>query len=314
MGRRNGTAGTAATTASVFGEVARHLRESAGLTQGELAGRLHCDRSWVARIEAGTRVPQNGFAEVCDQLFDTGGLLTRLWERIDWYAEAGPADRFRRRAVLDEEAVALREYQALTVPGLLQTEEYARALLGRDFSGEELEQRVRARLDRQRRLLGPGGPLLLWVLDESVIRGVVRGPEVMRDQCDRLLSVARRDAVRLQLAPFDARGLTRPHTSVTLISLAEGGGWVYSESLDRGHFTDDPTVFARHLRTLDLLRADALSPEDTAAVIREARAGYARDGRPPHRLGRPPGTATALRGRPRTRHPRVRHPRTRRRD
>ncbi|MGI5197312.1 helix-turn-helix domain-containing protein [Streptomyces sp. CA-288835] len=278
MSRRNAEGGSAATTGAVFGELLKHFREAAGLTQEGLAKEIPCDRSHVARVEAGTRVPQDTFAKKCDEVLDTGGVLLRLWGRIDWYPQVEHPDWFRRRAEMDAVAVALREYQERVVPGLLQTPDYARALFSRVASGDELEERVRARLSRQQRFLVEGGPLYVVVLDESCLRNVVGSPAVMRDQCAHLLSVGRRPNIRIQVAPANIPELVRPNAPLSLITLPDGHRWVYSESLDRGHFNDDPAVYTRHEQTYDALRADSLSAHESAAVIGETMEGYGRDG------------------------------------
>ncbi|WOT35089.1 helix-turn-helix domain-containing protein [Streptomyces coeruleorubidus] len=274
MSRRNGGAESGASTAAVFGEVLRHFREAALLTQEGLARQIPCDRSHVARVEAGTRVPQEGFAKKCDELLGTGGVLLRLWGRIDWYPQVEHPDWFRRRAEMDEVAVALREYQERVIPGLLQTPEYARALFRRVASGDDVEERAHARLSRQRRFLAEGGPLYIAVLDESCLRNVVGSPETMRDQCAHLLHVGRRPNIRLQVAPASFSELLRPNVSMSLIELPDGHRWVYSESLERGHFSDDPTVYTRHSHTYDVLRADALSVRESVALISDAMKGY----------------------------------------
>ncbi|MGW0614398.1 helix-turn-helix domain-containing protein [Streptomyces sp. NPDC002788] len=273
MSRRNGGE-SGASTAAVFGEVLRHFREAALLTQESLARQIPCDRSHVARVEAGTRVPQDTFAKACDELLGTGGVLARLWSRIDWYPQVEHPDWFRRRAEMDEVAVALREYQERVIPGLLQTADYARSLFSRLVSGEELEERVRARLSRQQRFLAEGGPLYIVVLDESCLRNVVGSPGLMRDQCEHLLSVGRRPNIRIQVAPAARLGLVRPSGSMSLIKLPDGHEWVYSESLDRGHFNDDPALSARHSQTYDVLRADALSAPESAALISDVMERY----------------------------------------
>lgn len=279
MSRRNADAGSglSTSTAAVFGEVLKHFREAALLTQEGLAREIPCDRSQVARVEAGARVPQDTFAKKCDELLGTGGVLLRLWGRIDWYPQVDHPDWFRRRAEMDEVAVALREYQERVIPGLLQTPAYARALFARVTSGSELEERVRARLSRQQRFLADGGPLYVVVLDESCLRNVVGGPAVMRDQCAHLLEVGRNPNIRLQVAPADRPGLVRPNASVSLIKLPDGHEWVYSESIDRGHFNDDPAVYGRHFQTYDVLRADAPSAPESAAVISDAMERYEHD-------------------------------------
>ncbi|MGD1222826.1 Scr1 family TA system antitoxin-like transcriptional regulator [Streptomyces krungchingensis] len=281
MSRRNAEGGAAASTAAVFGEVLKHFREVALLTQEGLAREIPCDRSHVARVEAGTRVPQDTFAKRCDELLGSGGVLTRLWGRIDWYPQVEHPDWFRRRAEMDEVAVALRAYQERVVPGLLQTEDYVRALYGRRLtSAEEVEERVRARLSRQRRFLDADGPYYAVVLDESCLRNVVGSAAVMRDQCAHLLRVGGHPNIHIQVAPAGFGGVVRPNASMSLIRLPDGHEWVYSESLDRGHFSDDPAVCARHGQTYDVLRADAPSARESAEMIGDAMEGYQHHGQP----------------------------------
>ncbi|MFJ8674358.1 Scr1 family TA system antitoxin-like transcriptional regulator [Streptomyces sp. NPDC093589] len=279
MSRRNATGERqGATNAAVFGEVLKHFRQAARLTQDGLASKIPCDRSHVARIEGGKRVPQDTFAKTCDDILGTGGVLIRMWGRIDWYPEVEHPDWFQRRADMDAEAVALREYQAQVMPGLLQTEGYAWALFSDIASGEDAEARVRARLSRQQRFLVTDGPLYVAVLDESCLRNVVGGAAVMREQCAHLLAVGQRPNIRIQVAPAACAGLVRPKTSMSLITLPEGEQWVYSESLNSGHFSDDPAVCTRQLQAYDVLRADALSARESAALISDAMEGYGHDG------------------------------------
>ncbi|GAB2721297.1 helix-turn-helix domain-containing protein [Streptomyces bullii] len=275
MSRRNAEPGAGASTAAVFGELLRHYREAALLTQDALASRIPCDRSHVARVEAGTRVPQDTFAKKCDELLGTGGVLLRLWGKIDWYPQVEHPDWFRRRAEMDAVAVELYEYQVQVVPGLLQTPGYARALFSRlPSTAEEVQERVRARLSRQRRFLSDDGPLYVAILDESCLRNVMGNTSVMRDQCAHLLAMGRRPNVRIQIAPAARAELRRPKTSMALIAMPDGERWVYSESLERGHFNNDPSVYARHNRTYDVLRSDAPSPGESAALISDALEGY----------------------------------------
>ncbi|MER5212428.1 helix-turn-helix transcriptional regulator [Streptomyces sp. NPDC002838] len=285
MSRRNAEGGSGVTTAAVFGEVLKHFREAAMLTQGALAKEIPCDRSHVARVEAGTRVPQDTFAKKCDEILGTGGVLMRLWGRIDWYPEVEHPDWFRRRAEMDEKAVALREYQERVIPGLLQTPDYARALFSRrGAKADEVDSRVRARLSRQQRFLADGGPLYVVILDESCLRNAVGSPAVMRDQCAHLLSVGQHPSIRIQLAPSDLFGLIRPRGSMSLIELADER-WVYSESLDRGHFNNDPALYQRHFQTYDVLRADIPSARESAALISDAMEGYEHHGQARARRG-----------------------------
>ncbi|MFI0260248.1 Scr1 family TA system antitoxin-like transcriptional regulator [Streptomyces sp. NPDC017056] len=273
--RRNAQCGQASSAAQVFGELLTHQREAAGLRQADLARQLHCDRTLVTRVESGNRVPDEPFVTTCDQILSTGGALLRLWRRIDWYPQVEHPDWFQRRADMDAEAVALREYQAQVIPGLLQTEGYARALFSQVDSGEALEGRVAARLSRQQRFMNPQGPLLIAVLDESSLRTAVGAPHVMGEQCAHLLAMGERPNIVVQVAMFDSgTPIVRPSTPVTLITMPDGHEWVYSESLDRGHFNDAPVAVAKHSRSYDVLRADALSAPDSAALISRIMEGY----------------------------------------
>ncbi|WP_407675982.1 helix-turn-helix domain-containing protein [Peterkaempfera bronchialis] len=267
------------TSAAAFGELLRLCRERAGLSQGDLASRLHCDRSLVCRIEAGTRVPQRTFAKTIDQHLGTGEILRELWQRIDWYPAGGieHPDWFRQRAAMDAEATVLREYQTLVIPGLLQTEEYARAIFEMG-SGNDIDERVRARLSRQQRFLNGSAqaPLLVAVLDESCLRTMVGDASVMRDQCAHLLDVGRLPSVCIQVAPADMPGLVRPKRPMSLIRLPDGHEWVYSESLERGHLNDDPAVISKHAQIYDVLRADTLNTRQSAEMIADVMKGYER--------------------------------------
>jgi DNA-binding XRE family transcriptional regulator len=275
VSRRNATGGAASTTAALFGEVLKHHREAAGLTQDALAREIPCDRSHVARVESGKRVPQDTFAHRCDELLGTGGMLLRLWGKVDWYPNVEHPDWFERRVRMEAEAVTIRSYQTSVMPGLLQTEEYMRALFRLNIPDvQEVEERVAARLSRQPRFRAPDGPLLIVVLDENCLRHVVGSAAIMRDQCAVLLDAARRPNVRIQVAPLTDPTLNRPSTSMSLLRTPDGHDWLYSESLLRGHFSDDPALLARYERTYDVLRADALSARDSIALIRDVMEGY----------------------------------------
>lgn len=286
--RRNGEDGSGAgiSNAALFGEVLRHFREAALLTQAALAQQIPCDRSHIAKVEAGTSVPQDTFAKACDELLGTGGVLLRLWKKVDWYPEVEHPDWFERRAQMDAEAVALYAYQGHVVPGLLQTPAYAQALFGRRLTkADEVEERVRARLSRQQRFFVENGPMYVSVLDESCLRNMVGDADVMRRQCEHLLTVGRLPNIRIQIAPLGRPDIDLPDTALSLITLPDGHRWVYSESLDRGHFNDDPAVYQRHLQAYDVLRADVLSARESAALISDVMEGYEHHGQAPAEHG-----------------------------
>ncbi|MGW1071440.1 helix-turn-helix domain-containing protein [Streptomyces sp. NPDC002537] len=262
-----------ATTAVIFGELLKCLREAAGLTQSDLGKMIPCDRSLIARIELATRVPKDWLVKRADEVLDTGGALMRLWVRIDWYQEVERPDWFKRRVEMEQEAVSIQEYETQVVLGLLQTEDYARTLFSR-VNRSATEERIHLRMRRQERFLCPDGPTLIAVLDESCIRNMVGSRLIMQRQCARLLALGSQPNIRIQVAPAHDPHLMRPKAPMTIIRLPGGHEWLYTESLYRGHFTDDPELVARFTQRYDLLRADALSADESAALISEAMKGY----------------------------------------
>ncbi len=266
------------TSASAFGLLLSIKREEAGLSQEQLAHLLNIERSTLSKIETGDRTPRPETAAQCDKFLNTGDTFSRMHARINWRHSAMDFPNwFQRRWDLDRELAELREYQTPVAPGLLQTPDYARCLLGQlEQNGQATtESLLRGRLSRQTRFLEPGGPLLFVLMDESCIRNVVGGPRVMRDQLDHLLSVATLPNIRLQVVPF-ARDLAAPKVPMSLITMPNGVRWLYSESLTGAQFSNSAAVIAPFARTYDLLRADALSPRESAALISEAREGYDR--------------------------------------
>ncbi|MER0241200.1 helix-turn-helix transcriptional regulator [Streptomyces sp. HSW2009] len=267
------------TSAQMFGELLRQLRERAGMTQDQLAAILPVDRSLIAHMEAGKRRPDADHVEIFDKVLNAGGLLVKMWERVNWFApHPAHPDWFKQRAELDARAVSLCVWQTQTVPGLLQTADYARALLAREEpDAERVEAGVLARLSRQERFLEPDGPALRVVMDACALHAVVGDSRVMRRQCAHLLRVPRTANVVIQLLPGHQSRPVRPTTSLSLITLPKGREVLYSESVDRGHFIDDPAEVRSASRVYDELRAEALTTSASAALISEAMEGFAQD-------------------------------------
>ncbi|MFE4518763.1 helix-turn-helix domain-containing protein [Kitasatospora sp. NPDC056783] len=268
-----------ASSARLFGEELRFYREKAGYTQEQLADLLHCARPNITRYEAGRRRMPPEFVERADVLLETSGALKRLWSRVDWNAEVEYPDWFETHVEMEGEAVAARIFQLSVIHGLLQSREYAEAVFGiSDAAGKPdvIEERTVARLARQPRFLEPDGPLLLVILDESAIRTVYGGPGVMRRQMQHLLDVAELPNVIIQVAPFGCRQAIIDK-SMAMLEMPDGRTWVYSESLHRGHGSDDPAIVAAHRRSYDLAHGAALPVADSLALIADALRGFKDD-------------------------------------
>ncbi|WP_244179065.1 helix-turn-helix domain-containing protein [Streptomyces rubellomurinus] len=261
----------------MFGEALRFAREQAGLKQEDLARLLHCHRTVITRYEGGKRPMDRATVERADEVLAMGGLLVRLWERVDWYADIEHPDWFQQYVGLEGEAVGVRVLQYMRINGLLQCEEYAHEIfrLGDARNNPQwLAERVAARLSRQERFLVDDGPSMIVVLHESAIRSVIGGPATMRRQMEHLLSAGERTNVVIQVAPFAFRARKLPSASVILLELPDGKEWVYSESLHRGHFSDAPTIVQESRRDFDLVRGAVLSMDDSRALIAEAMEEY----------------------------------------
>lgn len=267
----------AVTAAQLFGLLIKRAREQAERTQTDLGAVAHLDRSVVARIEAGERVPDKPQVVAWDEELGTGDLLYDLWREIDWYPTTQRPDWFQRREEMDRKATAIRTYQSQNVPGLMQTQSYVHALYAPVVhSPDELKRIVEARLRRQDRFLasGPESPLLSAVLDESTLRTVVGGAEVMAEQCLHLLELAELPNFVVQVIPANSPHAVRPSAPLTIISMPNGRDWIYSESIDYGHFVNDPTRVGKLTRTYTRLAADALSRSESARFIRNVMEGY----------------------------------------
>ncbi|MFJ8444466.1 helix-turn-helix domain-containing protein [Kitasatospora griseola] len=277
MGRREAVREQAFCSPGFFASELSEARERAGLSQGELARLIPCDRSLISRIEAAERVPQEDFVHACDKLLGTGGMLLRVWRKVPWHRGVEHPDWFRRFAEMEAEATVIREYQVSRVSGLLQTPAYARALLAQgDAAGNEdlINERVAARMGRQDRFLADDGPFLMVIVHEAVIRTVVGGPMVMAEQLRHLMAMAQRPNIILQVAPYSlGERTTAVGPGTTLITLPDGSEWLYAEVLSRGVFSDNPDQLVRRSRAYDRLRADALSAPDSARLIRSVMEG-----------------------------------------
>ncbi|MFF9297637.1 helix-turn-helix domain-containing protein [Streptomyces sp. NPDC014764] len=273
--------------AALFGARVRRLRTAAGLTQAELGGLTHVVSTRITQIEraSGAR-PTLELARALDAALGADDLLVELWPYV--YREAFP-DWSRKFMEYSERAVAVRQYAAHVVPGLLQTEEYARAVLkvGRTLSNEaQLEERVALRMGRQERLGAPDRPELWVVLDEAVLRRLVGGLPVMRDQLARLLASATEPHITVQVLPFDQGEHEVMGGSLTVLTMPDGREVAYTEGAHHGQLVEEPDEVASLALTYDRLRAAALPPLMSLDMIRSVREDNHRGANVPSRSER----------------------------
>ncbi|MGJ5752149.1 helix-turn-helix protein [Streptomyces puniciscabiei] len=271
----------------VLGKRLQELREASGLSREEAARVLRVASATVRRMEMAEVALKIPYVQV---LLDTYGVaeeeaaaFVRLAEEANqpgWWQRFHDVlpDWFSLYVSLEGAARIIRSYEPHFVPGLLQTEDYARAVLEAGTIGqtspETVERHVSLRMERQR-LLERHDPPHLWVImDETVLRRPVsmRG-EVMRDQLDKLLEYAERDRVTLQLAEFAAGPHPGTYAPFTLFRFAEPElpDMVFTEYLTGALYLDSRREVAAHLEVLDHMTARAASAQRTRTLLREFR-------------------------------------------
>lgn len=248
-----------------FGAEVRLEREALGMTRADFGKEATCGYSLVAKVEQGQRVPPREFAEACDRVFPhANGRFMRLWPVALKYAY--PV-WFRRYVELEEKATHICLFHPLLVPGLVQTQEYARAVLkaGRP---ENLDDAVTVRMERQRVLVKDDPPSLWIVLSEYVLRRTGVGDAVvMRGQLQQLRDLAETPRHVVQILPERAGYVHGGDTPFGILSFREGAGVVHVDAFPTGYIVAEEDHVAQAHRAYDLLKATALPPNETAPLI-----------------------------------------------
>ncbi|MEW5537622.1 helix-turn-helix transcriptional regulator [Streptomyces cyaneofuscatus] len=273
--------------AALFGSRVRKLRTAAGLTQTEVGTLTHVVGSRIAQIERATGAkPTLELTRALDRELVADDLLIDLWPYV--YREAYP-DWSQAFIAYSARAAVIRQYSSHAVPGLLQTPEYARALLSMGHSlrdAEHLEERVAARLERQNRLTGPDRPELWIILDEAVLRRPVGGSAVMRGQLEKLLRMAEEPNITVQVLPFDQGAHGALAGSLSVLVMPDGTEIAYTEGAHNGQLTEEPEEVEQFVLTYDHLRAMALPPLMSLELIRSVLEVDYRGNRVPSRSDR----------------------------
>ena len=258
-----------------FGAELRRYRETSNLSQERLGKAINYTGALVGLIETARRSPSKDLAERCDAVLETDGALMRLWALV----QRGAFPEWVRDFVeLEATASAIRSFECQLIPGLLQVEEYARAVLRvrpSRFSPAQLDEAVAARLSRQSILSGSSPPLAWYILDEAILRRPIGDKATMRAQLARLLDVGDSPHVFVQVVPFTAGEYPGLDGGLTLLSFDERPDVGYME----GHggsavLIESPGQVAECSLAYDMTRAVALSPKLSADMIAAAMEDY----------------------------------------
>jgi transcriptional regulator with XRE-family HTH domain len=267
----------------------RRLRERADLTCEEVGQHLECSGTRISRLETGRISVRPGDVRELLEVYGVGGAeadslvqLAREARRKGWWHAYGPVlpTWFEAYIGLESEAAGLRDFQPLVMPGLLQTEDYARAVLRaapQAGSSGEIDRQVALRMERQAILAQATPPDLWLVLSESVLRVHVGGPAVMRAQLRRLIEVAEQPNVTLQILPFTTAAHVQPISPFTMLEFPDEADptVVYLEHLTGSVFLESEDEIRRYKVVFDHLRAEALGTGQSVDLIARVAAELA---------------------------------------
>lgn len=272
------------------------LRERNGKTVTEAARAVDHDQSWLSRIES---LESGIHPNDCRALLALYGVkgeaadavveMARQARQRGWwqrtYSDTLP-DWFSKFVGLESDASAIRFFSAQTVPGLLQTEAYARAIImaaATPRQPKEIDQIVALRMDRQALLTSDDPPQFRAVLDEGAVRRVIGGRQVMREQIERLLQATEQTHIEIQVLPFDVGahgGLNGGFVILDFPPLAEpypnqaaDDRIVYIDTWRSSLYLEEPAEVAAYAAVFEQIRAEALSAERSRDLLREIGKG-----------------------------------------
>ncbi|GGS96135.1 helix-turn-helix domain-containing protein [Streptomyces cinerochromogenes] len=246
------------------GALVAHFRRKARLTQEQFAEAANLSVDTVRSIEQGRLALQPDRAEQFDELLDSGGALAvvvaklPVRDRIVQFAQ-GLVDH-------EQEAVSFLSYESLLVPGLLQTKDYCRAVFDYRYpalGSETAEQWVNARMERQLVWQRERPPVGHFILEESILRREVGGPDVMREQFRRILDYTRPVHMSFQLMPMDQTPHAALDGPMVLLETSEHERLVYLEVQRASFLVDDPDEVSDYYHKYGMLRSQALSCEES---------------------------------------------------
>lgn len=250
-----------------FGRQLKLLRERAELTQAELGSRIGYGADHVASVERGRRIPKPEMIDEADRVLEAGGLLSAMKDEV---ARARYPAFFRDAARLEAEAVELYVYDTHIVNGLLQTEDYARAVfrMRRPLLDEDtVEERLTARMARQEIFHHRPSPTLSFIVEEPVLRRPLGGIPVLRGQLEHLLLIGQRRNVEIQVMPCDREDHAGLGGPFTLLSPKGGEQVAYIEGQEHSTTVtvrdEVRAIAARH----GIIRAQALTPCESLTFI-----------------------------------------------
>jgi transcriptional regulator with XRE-family HTH domain len=258
---------------SLFVDEMKADRAQRKWSQAELARQAHCSESSIAMVESYQRPPTASLAKALDKAFGTSGTFARMERRL--CNLPFPAS-FRSFAPHEAEAATLCMFEHSLVPGLLQTPEYARAVLETkpNTTVDEIDNLVSGRMTRQS-VLGrddPPAPLMYALIDEGALNRPVAPPAMMHDQLAHLVDLSRMPNVTIQVVPYDAGGHSGLLGAFVIADRPSAARIVFIEDVIGGRVSEDAATVAEVVLRFNALRSEAL-PKGASRTLMESVAG-----------------------------------------
>ncbi|MFJ5225112.1 helix-turn-helix domain-containing protein [Streptomyces sp. NPDC088400] len=256
-----------------FGAVVQALREHAGLSRVDFGVRVCFSKHTVESVELGRRMPDEMFVERAEEALGNTGALRKAARHLT-RGEPGIAAWFRRWARLERVAVSLCTYECRLVPGLLQSEGYARAAFDNSIpplSDDQMEAQVAARLQRQQLIRERPNTSFSFVMDEHIVQRQLGGVDVTRRQLDHMLVFASLRNVSIQIMPTICQCHAGMDGPLALLETPDGKHLAYSEGQESGRLIADPKEAAVLHRRYATLRSQALTPLDSVGLLERIR-------------------------------------------
>jgi transcriptional regulator with XRE-family HTH domain len=255
-----------------FGAVVQGLREHAGLSREEFGELVRFSKHTVASVELGRRMPDPTFVKRAEEALGMTGVLQKAAGRLE--RQPGLAAWFRRWAGLEQVAITLYTYECRMIPGLLQTEAYARALFADQWpplDDTHIEERWAARAERQRLLRERPNTAFSFILEEHLLLRRTGGVEVTRELIEHVLEIAELRNVEIQIMPLTQgahAGLAGP---MQLLETPENRWFAYNEGQRGGQFVSDPKEISVLQRRYARMRSQALTIQDSVSLLQRMR-------------------------------------------
>ncbi|MFE1488184.1 Scr1 family TA system antitoxin-like transcriptional regulator [Streptomyces olivaceus] len=255
-----------------FGEVVKAFRKRAGLTQEEFAPRVRYSLPTVASIEQGRRFPPGDFVDRAEEVLDAFGALRGAARHLS--RQPGLASWLRQWARLETEAVSLYTYECRLIPGLLQTEAYARTLFTNQMpplGDEQIEAQWVARAERQRLLRERPNTALSFILEEHLFLRPTGGAQVIGQLIDHVLELAKLRNVEVQVMPLARNAHAGMAGPMQLLETPEARWFAYNEGQRGGMFVSEPKEVSVLQMRYARMRSQALSLDDSMGLLHQMR-------------------------------------------